>query len=179
MAEPLPASFFQQPAIALAPALLGCTLVGSVDGQVRRAQLTETEAYIGSHDLACHAAKGRTPRTEVMFAPGGCTYIYLIYGMHHMLNFVASTQNDPQAVLIRGAIPLDDWDADLTGPGKLARAFGLTREHNALPLEPPHLHVTAADETVEPRITPRIGIDYAGEWKDALLRFIDPRFVTR
>lgn len=175
----LPTSFFQQPAIELAPALLGCTLVGTVDGQLRRAQLTETEAYVGSHDLACHAAKGRTARTEVMFAPGGCTYIYLIYGMYHMLNIVASTVEDPQAVLIRGAIPLDGWDADLTGPGKLARAFGLTREYNALPLAPPHLHILAATEAVMPRVTPRIGIDYAGEWKDALLRFIDPRYVKR
>jgi DNA-3-methyladenine glycosylase len=175
----LPASFYQQPASTLAPALLGCTLVGTADGQLRRAQLTETEAYVGSHDLACHASKGRTPRTEVMFAPGGCTYIYLIYGMHHMLNIVASTIDDPQAVLIRGAIPLDGWVADLTGPGKLARAFGLTREHNALPLVPPHLHVVAATEEVLHRATPRIGIDYAGKWKDVPLRFIDPRRVKR
>ncbi|MFO0812185.1 MAG: DNA-3-methyladenine glycosylase [Gemmatales bacterium] len=175
----LPA-FYQQPALTLAPALLGCTLIREVDGQLRRAQLTETEAYVGSHDLACHAAKGRTARTEVMFAPGGITYVYLIYGMYHMLNIVASTLDDPQAVLIRGAIPLDNWKVDLTGPGKLARAFGLTREHNGMFLEPPHLHVLASAEGLVQHVTtPRIGVDYAKEWKDAPLRFIDPRYVKR
>ena len=172
--------FYQQPAIELAPALLGSILVRHHDGQVNRARITETEAYVGSHDLACHAAKGRTGRTEIMFSAGGCAYIYLIYGIHHMLNFVCSVKDDPQAVLIRGAIPLDDWKVELTGPGKLARHFQLTREQNGLSLTGSELYVEA-DSAYQPRIvqTKRIGIDYAKEWKDEQLRFIDANHVKQ
>lgn len=172
--------FYQQLAIELAPALLGSVLVRQRDGQVYRARITETEAYVGPHDLACHAAKGRTGRTEVMFAAGGCAYIYLIYGIHHMLNFVCSVKDDPQAVLIRGAVPLDNWKVDLTGPGKLARHFQLTREHNGVQLTGDQLFVEA-DAAYQPQIvrTKRIGIDYAKEWKDELLRFIDTNHVKQ
>ena len=130
--------------------------------------------------LACHAAKGRTGRTEIMFSAGGCAYIYLIYGIHHMLNFVCSVKDDPQAVLIRGAIPLDDWKVELTGPGKLARHFQLTREQNGLSLTGSELYVEA-DSAYQPRIvqTKRIGIDYAKEWKDEQLRFIDANHVKQ
>jgi len=170
--------FYRQSAIELAPALLGTILVRRHEGRLFRARITETEAYVGSHDLACHASKGRTGRTEIMFAAGGCAYVYLIYGVHHMLNFVCSVADDPQAVLIRGAIPLDDWKVDLTGPGKLARHFQLTREHNGLKLTGSALYVEA-DANYQPHIvrTKRIGIDYAQEWKDELLRFIDNHHV--
>ena len=172
--------FYRRPAIELAPALLGTILARRHEGQVYRARITETEAYVGSHDLACHASKGRTGRTEIMFAPGGRAYVYLIYGMHHMLNFVCSVKDDPQAVLIRGAVPLDDWKVDLTGPGKVARHFQLSREHNGLKLTGSTLYVEP-DAAYEPHIirTKRIGIDYAQEWKDELLRFIDSNHVKR
>jgi DNA-3-methyladenine glycosylase len=140
----------------------------------------ETEAYAGTHDLACHASRGRTRRTEIMFGPAGFAYVYLIYGMHHMFNIVASQVNDAQAVLIRGAVPLDGWQADLSGPGKLARHFGITRELNGWDLTHPKFCLySAGDDQPVVQTTKRIGIDYAGDWKDKLLRFIDTRYVKR
>ena len=81
---------------------------------------TEVEAYRGSEDRACHASKGRTPRTEIMYHEGGRLYVYLIYGMYWMLNVVTGGENDPQAVLIRGV-------ENFPGPGKLTRSFGIDR----------------------------------------------------
>lgn len=172
--------FFRQPAIELAPALLGTILVRRHRGKCYRARITETEAYVGAHDLACHASKGRTRHTETMFAAGGCAYVYLIYGMHHMLNIVCSVADDPQAVLIRGAVPLDDWKVDLNGPGKLAKHFQLTRKQDGVDLTGRELYLEAA-LSYQPRIvlTKRIGIDYAKEWKDELLRFIDTNHVKK
>jgi DNA-3-methyladenine glycosylase len=134
----------------------------------------ETEAYVGQHDLACHASKGRTRRTEVMFGPAGRAYVYLIYGMYDMFNIVAAGVDDPQAVLIRGAVPLDGWVADLSGPGKLARAMRITRAQNGVDLTGETLFLTGDRASrVEIVTTKRIGIDYAGEWKHALLRFVE------
>src|SRR5471030_36613 len=82
--------FFRRPALELAPDLIGKVLVHQVKGRVYRVRIVETEAYVGSHDLACHASKGRTSRTEVMFGPAGHGYVYLIYGMYDMFNIVAS-----------------------------------------------------------------------------------------
>jgi DNA-3-methyladenine glycosylase len=166
--------FFERPAIELAPDLIGQILVRRHRGRTRRARIVETEAYVGPHDLACHASKGRTRRTEVMFGQGGHAYVYFIYGMYEMLNIVASTPGDAQAVLIRAAEPLDGWQADLSGPGKLTRAFGITRADNGLDLTGTKMFLVD-DGARRPRIatTRRIGVDYAGEWKDADLRFID------
>src|SRR5438874_1598673 len=87
-------AFYQRPAIDIAQDLLGKILVHRVGKRMLRARIVETEAYIGEHDLACHASKGRTRRTEVMFGPGGHAYIYLIYGMYTMLNIVTSKRDD-------------------------------------------------------------------------------------
>jgi DNA-3-methyladenine glycosylase len=167
--------FYSRPAIELAPALIGKILVRRIRRKVFRARIVETEAYVGAHDLACHASKGRTNRTDVMFGPAGRAYVYLIYGMYDMFNIVAGEIDDPQAVLIRAAEPLDTWEADLSGPGKLTRALQITRADNALPVTNDRLHLldNPADR---PRLaaTPRIGIDYAREWKHELLRFVDP-----
>src|SRR5262249_28854033 len=122
--------FFRRQAIEVAEQAIGKILVRSWDGKEYRARIVETEAYVGAHDLACHASKGRTRRTEVMFGPGGFAYVYFIYGMYDMLNFVTGKSGDPQAVLIRGALPLDGWKADLSGPGKLTRAMHVTRADN-------------------------------------------------
>src|SRR5438477_4914923 len=134
MDRPLSRSFFARHAIHLAPALIGKILVRRIRGRAYRARIVETEAYVGEHDLACHASRGRTNRTEVMFGPAGHAYVYVIYGMYHMLNIVAAGEGDAQAVLIRAAEPLDGWEADLSGPGKLARAMHLTRFQNGLDL---------------------------------------------
>jgi len=176
----LPLEFYQRPAEELAPGLLGSILVRNVDGKTFRVRIVETEAYVGAHDLACHAAKGRTARTEPMFSPGGYTYVYLIYGMYHMLNVVASHSDDPQAVLIRGAVNLENDDHDLIGPGKLARELSITRKDNHQLLNREALHFVA-DASYVPAInrTKRIGIDYAKEWKDKPLRFIDKRYFKK
>lgn len=167
--------FYGQPAVALAQAMIGKVIVRRIRKKEFRARIVETEAYVGSHDLACHASKGRTNRTEIMFGPAGRAYVYLIYGMYDMFNIVAGQVDDPQAVLIRAAEPLDGWLADLSGPGKLTRGLQITRKDNGVALTSDRLHLLD-DPTDRPQIiaTPRIGIDYAGEWKHELLRFLDP-----
>ena len=142
--------------------------------------IVETEAYLGEHDLACHAAKGRTGRTEVMYMPGGHAYVYFIYGMYDMLNVVTGEKDDPQAVLIRAAEPLGEWGEKvgkrfLAGPGKLCRGMKITRALNGVDLTGDALHFLPRAIGDELRIleTVRIGVDYAGAWKDEKLRFID------
>lgn len=169
--------FYRRPAIELAPDLLGKILVRQVCGRrarTYRMRIVETEAYVGCHDLACHASKGRTQRTEIMFGPGGYAYVYFIYGMYSMFNIVASVDGDAQAVLIRAGEPLDGWEADLSGPGKLTRAMRITCADNGADLTGEGIFLLD-DRTYRPVIatTKRIGVDYAKEWKDALLRFVD------
>ncbi|HEV2949470.1 MAG TPA: DNA-3-methyladenine glycosylase [Gemmataceae bacterium] len=167
-------AFYERPAIDLAPDLLGKILVHRRGGRKFRARIVETEAYVGVHDLACHASKGRTRRTEIMFGPAGHAYVYLIYGIYPMFNIVASALDDAQAVLIRAAEPLDDWDADLSGPGKLTRACGITCAQNGADLTGRELFLLddgASRPTIA--VTKRVGVDYAQEWTHALLRFID------
>jgi DNA-3-methyladenine glycosylase len=167
--------FYAQPAIALAQALIGKVIVRRVRRKVFQARIVETEAYVGAHDLACHASKGRTNRTEVMFGEAGRAYVYLIYGMYDMFNIVAGEIDDPQAVLIRAAEPLHGWSADLSGPGKLTRALKITRADNDVTLTSDRLHLLDDPADRPPIVaTPRIGIDYAGVWKHELLRFVDP-----
>lgn len=170
----LPKSFYAVPALELAEKLIGKILVRRVEGKECRARIVETEAYVGSHDLACHAAKGRTRRTEIMFGPGGHAYVYLIYGIHDMLNIVAGKVDDAQAVLIRAAEPLEGWNANLSGPGKLAKALQITRKDNGVDLSGESFFVME-DPSSRPRIisTRRVGVDYAGEWKDCPFRFLD------
>jgi len=167
-------SFFQRPAADVARALIGKILVRRVQGTLFRARLLETEAYLGPDDLASHAAKGRTRRTEVLFGPPGRAYVYLIYGLHEMLNVVAGAAGQGQAVLIRAADPLDDWKADLSGPGRLTRALQINRLQNGLDVTGAELHfLDNPDDQPPVQSTKRIGIDYALEWKDAPLRFVD------
>ena len=172
---PLPQAFYRQDAVTVARALIGCILVRTFRHHAYQARIVETEAYVGPHDLACHASKGRTPRTQTMFLPGGHAYVYFIYGMYDMLNVVTGPADDPQAVLIRAAEPLLGWAADLSGPGKLTRALHISRAQNALDLTTPALHFLPRPPTDTPTLaaTPRIGIDYAQHWKDAPLRFLD------
>jgi DNA-3-methyladenine glycosylase len=174
MMQKISNSFYKRDAETLARDLIGAILVHRLRGRVYRARIVETEAYIGPHDLASHSSKGRTKRTEVMFGPAGCAYVYLIYGMYEMFNIVAGKTGSGQAVLIRAAEPLGDWDADLSGPGKLTRALGITRSMNGLDLTGSRLYLVQ-DPQYQPRIgrAKRIGIEYAGEWKHRMLRFFD------
>ena len=103
----LPRSFYEQDTIDVAKQLLGKYLVRKHPGGDTVGRIVETEAYVGPHDLACHASKGRTARTEVMFGPGGHAYVYFIYGFYNMLNLVTGAENFPAAVLLRAVEPVD------------------------------------------------------------------------
>jgi len=167
-------SFYKRDAETLAHDLIGAIIVHHRRGRTYRARIVETEAYIGPHDLASHSSKGRTMRTEVMFGSAGRAYVYLIYGMYEMFNIVAGKMGSGQAVLIRAAEPLDDWDADLSGPGKLTRAIGITRSQNGLDLTGKRLYLLQNSRyRLRIRKAKRIGVDYAGEWKHRMLRFFD------
>lgn len=172
-------SFYQRDAEKLARDLIGAILVLAGPGREYRARIVETEAYLGPHDLACHSSKGRTARTEVMFGPAGHAYVYLIYGMHEMFNIVAGRTGSGQAVLVRAAEPLDDWEARLSGPGRLTRAFGITRSLNGLDLTAETLYLVR-DPSFRPKIqkAKRVGVEYAGVWEHRLLRFFDSGSVA-
>ncbi|HEY8666085.1 MAG TPA: DNA-3-methyladenine glycosylase [Tepidisphaeraceae bacterium] len=166
--------FYQRPGEVVARELLGKILVHRLGRRMYRCRIVETEAYLGPADLASHASKGRTNRTEVMFGRAGHAYVYFIYGMYDMFNIVAGNVGDAHAILIRAGEALDGWEADLSGPGKLARAMKITRRDNALDLAGKVIYL--ADDGTTPRAvlaSARIGIDYAQHWKDALLRFHD------
>ncbi|HEY4329065.1 MAG TPA: DNA-3-methyladenine glycosylase [Phycisphaerae bacterium] len=167
--------FYSQDAVTVARGLIGAILVRPYRGRDLRARIVETEAYVGPHDLACHAAKGRTGRTETMFLAGGHAYVYFIYGMYEMLNVVTGQVEDPQAVLIRAGEALDGWEADLSGPGKLTRAMHVGRGFNGEDLTGDGLHFLAREAADVPKVgvSARIGVDYAKHWKDAELRFFD------
>ena len=190
----LPRSFYEQTTIDVAKQLLGKYLVrrhpeGNVVGRV-----VETEAYIGPQDLACHASKGRTARTEVMFGPAGHAYVYFIYGFYNMLNLVTEVKGYPAAVLIRAAEPVDGIELMKTrrqngalrnlasGPGKLCQAFAVDRSLNGADLRGNVLYLEDRGEPVPKfRATPRIGVDYAGKWKAKPYRFLvrDSEFVSK
>lgn len=170
----LPPSFYTQTAIALSQSLLGKTLVHHLPSQTLRCKIVETEAYLGPHDLASHASKGQTKRNAVMFGPPGHAYIYFIYGMYTMLNITCGKAGEAQAILIRAAEPLDNWQADLSGPGKLARALHITMADNGLPLTSPRLYLEDAPPLPKIARTTRVGVDYSGDWAHELLRFYDP-----
>ena len=123
----LAASFYARPALRVARELLGKTLVRSINGETIAAMITETEAYIGPQDKACHAYRGRTARTEVMFGPPGHWYVYFIYGMHWMLNVVTGDEGYPAAVLFRAA-------GEYFGPARLTKALRINRELNEQPV---------------------------------------------
>jgi DNA-3-methyladenine glycosylase len=181
MARLLGRGFFERGAAEVARELIGCVLVRRVRGQdgqetLLRGRMVEVEAYVGAHDLACHAAKGRTGRTEVMFGRGGHAYVYLIYGMYDMLNIVTGKEGDAQAVLVRAAEALDGWEANLSGPGRLAREFQIRRGMNGVDMTTKEggLWVEAGrGGTGEIGIGPRVGVDYAGTWAEEHLRFFE------
>ncbi len=144
--------------------------------------IVEVEAYDGPRDLACHASRGRTARTEVMFGPAGHAYVYLVYGMHHCLNVVTGPEGYPAAVLIR-ALALDPQDGDeagqaaraAAGPGRLTRWLGVARAQNGADLcdRSGPLWIEASGPPAPKAIVtgPRIGVDYAGRWAARLWRF--------
>lgn len=174
MSDPLPRSFYARPALKVARDLLGQVLVHEWEGVRRAGRIVEVEAYIGPQDLACHASKGRTKRTDVLFGPPGLAYVYLIYGMYHCFNAVTDQDGFPSAVLVRAVEPVEGFEsgARTDGPGRLCRAMDLTLAQNRVPLDSPTLHVLEGKRVHSRHVErgPRIGVDYAGEWAKEPLR---------
>lgn len=190
----LPRAFYDRDTLEVARDLLGTYLVRRLDGAELVVRITETEAYVGAVDKACHAYGGRrTARTETLYAKPGTAYVYLIYGMYHCLNFVTEPEGTAAAVLLRGVEAVSGTDlmaynrfgrgyeqltADqrknfLNGPGKVCRALALTRTHNGLDLTAGGELFLCAGEapTGEIHVGKRIGIDYAEEAVDFPWRF--------
>ena len=191
--------WFSRPTCVVAADLIGkvlCRQLTDSDGKqkILRMRISETEAYIGEGDAACHAHAGtRTARTEIMYSQGGVFYVYLTYGIHHMLNLVSGPAESPEAVLIRAGFFTEDSErlldeqllsADkplsplkeikqLAGPGKLTKHLQINRDLYGEPITPAS-GVWIEEDGCQPPISlrPRIGIDYAGEAKDWLLRYI-------
>ena len=162
--------FFRRPAAKVARDLVGKKILRSYDGFLKAAIITETEAYEGTHDLASHSSRGRTARTEVMFGPAGCFYIYRIYGLHWMLNVVTGDVDEAAAVLIRSI-------EGVNGPGRVATALGIDNSLNGLAACPAaNLWFETGDSAARKlsiRRTARIGVEYAGPiWAEKKLRFI-------
>lgn len=193
--------FFLQDTVTAAQELLGRYLVRADGGEVMVCRITETEAYIGAIDKACHAYGGRrTKRTETLYAAPGTSYVYMIYGMYNCLNFVTGPEDVASAVLIRGCAPVYNADAVarrrfgtgaealsayqrknfMNGPGKLCRGLSIGRDLNALPLENnvlylahdlPEYGLSRRPEALPFHTGKRIGIDYAEEAVDFPWRF--------
>lgn len=164
--------FYNRDVLAVAPDLIGMTLVRSFDDNtIQRYTITEVEAYRGSEDLACHASKGRTSRTEVMFQQGGLVYVYLIYGIYWMLNIVTGEPNNPQAVLIRGL-------ESCYGPGRLTKRLAIGKDFYGEDLSiSTRLWIENEKKNSTIITAPRIGVDYAGsDWAAKPWRFFTNDF---
>jgi DNA-3-methyladenine glycosylase len=182
-AAALDRTWFDRPAEAVARDLPGSRLVNiAADGTVA-GTIVEVEAYAGPEDLAAHSAPGRTPRNDVMFGPPGHLYVYFIYGMHYCMNVVCGPGTKPEAVLLR-AVAIDQGielarrrrgtpaSTLATGPGNVARAFGVDRALNGIDLmDGPMRIVPHARRDLVIATGPRIGVDYAGDWAARPMRF--------
>jgi DNA-3-methyladenine glycosylase len=192
--NPLPRTFFERPTLTVAKDLLGKVLFKQALNRTMRTKIVDVEAYVGPKDKACHASKGRTKRTEIMFGPAGFTYVYLIYGMYHCLNIVTEREDYPAAILIRGLEIFGEGHPTalptrIDGPGRVCRYLEVDRAHNGLDatfgktlwIEDHALTISRK----EIHTLPRIGVDYAGEWAKKLWRFClaappspNPRRIT-
>ena len=191
--EKLTRAFYDRDTLEVARDLLGCHLIHRVAGEELVVRITETEAYIGAVDKACHAYGGRrTARTETLYARPGTAYVYLIYGMYHCLNFVTEGEGTAAAVLLRGVEAVEGADRMarnrfgrdlsqlttyqrknfLNGPGKVCKAMAITRAHNGLDLTGEPLFLCGGGLPAgEIHAGKRIGIDYAEEAVDFPWRF--------
>lgn len=167
----LNSSFFERDVLEVAPELVGKVLCHRLpDGEVLRVRISETEAYRGEEDTACHASKhpkreGKSHRSDMLYERGGRLYVYVCYGMHNLVNIVTGAEGEPQAVLLRAGV-------GAKGPGLFGRACALTREQNGLALGG---EVWVEDDGCEPTVSTakRVGIDYAEPRdRDALWRFV-------
>lgn len=179
----LPPEFFSRPTLKVARELLGKFLVRKIGRRTIAAMITGTETYIGPNDKASHASRGKTPRTEVMFGKPGYWYVYLIYGMHYCLNIVTEREHYPAAILIRSVAPSASYSnilenigiAEARGPGRVCKYFKVDKRFNAKPAnKKTGLWIEDRSIKIIPREIgrgKRVGVDYAGEWKEKLWRF--------
>lgn len=179
--------FFARDTQLVARELLGKLLVRKWRGQEIVGRITEVESYVGQDDLACHASKGRTPRTDVMFGPAGHAYVYLVYGMHELFNLVTAEEGFPAAVLVRALEPvsgielmqkargIENLKQLTTGPGRLTQAMRITRKLNRLDCcQDTALQVCDDGTEIKRRqiaTGPRIGVAYAGDWANRPWRY--------
>ncbi len=181
----LPLSFYNRPTLTVARELLGARLVRILNGQKLVGLISETEAYIGETDLACHAKAGLTLRTAPMFGPPGHAYVYFTYGNHWMLNVVTEKEGFPAAVLIRAIQPIEGIEVmmerrqgrDTLGPGKLTQALGITKSENNVDLTEtnPSLWIEAGQFVPNKSVTigPRVGLNKTPEpWLSKPWRFL-------
>jgi DNA-3-methyladenine glycosylase len=191
-ADALPVAFYARDTELVARDMLGAVLECHSPDGVASGRIVETEAYLGEHDPACHAAVGRNARTSPLYGPPGTSYVYFIYGMHWCVNAVTRAEGLPSAVLIRGLEPLDGVELmwrrrpnarrieELTnGPARLCSALGITGSHNGLPLQGPPLLVRRGRRVPDNQVavTPRIGITKAADWALRWL-VVDSPFVS-
>jgi DNA-3-methyladenine glycosylase len=191
--QPLPRAFYARPVLQVARDCIGKHLVHDSAEGPRVGRIVEAEAYRGPEDRAAHSFGGRrTARTEVMFGPPGHAYVFLVYGLHYHVNLVTTAVDMPHAVLIRAVEPIAGAEAmaalrgmpagqrELSnGPGKLCQAFGIDRSFNGMDLTRPPLFLSDGPRCKVARAT-RVGVDYAGAWKERPWRFYDPlsRYVS-
>lgn len=182
------AYYLEPNVVKLAKNLLGKVLVTREGKTITSGIITETEAYNGTVDKASHSYGGRrTQRTEIMYAEGGTSYVYLCYGIHYLFNIVTNVKDTPHAILIRAIQPLQGKDLILkrrgvakvdkklcVGPGKVSQALGITKKHNGLDLTGDKIWIEDIDIKIKPKdilVGPRIGVDYAEEDADLPYRF--------
>jgi len=167
-------AYFRRPTLQVARSLLGKYLVRKNGRRILAGRIIEVEAYIGTEDRACHASKGRTARTEVMFGPAGVSYVYLIYGMYHCFNIVTERVGHPSAVLVR-AVEDVETQTLIGGPGRVCRFLAIDRRLNRWDLTAGEaLWVEDRGERTESSAittSRRIGVDYAGVWARKPWRF--------
>ncbi len=167
--------FFDQKTLVIAKNLLGKYLVSTKNNFLQIGEIMETEAYIGTKDLASHARFGVTPRNKIMWGKPGFLYVYLVYGLHHLVNIVVEQEGFPAAVLLRSLKPIQGIDIKTNGPAKLCKAFNLTVANTGTNIITSN-KIFIADLKNKPQkiiTSPRIGIDYAAEpWKSKKWRFL-------
>ena len=168
----LPRAFYRRKTTVVARDLIGRVLARRIaPRQILRGTIVEVEAYAGFEDQASHAFRGRTARNEVMFARGGLAYVYLIYGMHHCFNVVTESRAFPAAILIR-ATTAPAAGVSASGPGRLTRAFAIDRSFSGTALTGGNLWLEKGNPQPQKVIRgKRVGVDYAGHWATAPLRF--------
>jgi len=171
--QKLPNTFYNRDTILVAHELLGKYLIHVNQNKKQIGKIVEVEAYLGSHDLAAHSARGLTKRTAVMFGPPGRAYVYLIYGMYHCVNVVTEPEGHASAVLIRAVEPIQDIVLRTQGPGLLCKAMNIDKKLHGHDLASDNFYIASPNEPSDFKIIkrPRIGIDYAKHWAKRLLRF--------